>query len=126
MQGFEPVTISWQGKSYTVPAERQLMLIARIEDALSGETGEQATTILFRKEGPPHSRLAAAFGAALRFAGGDASDDAIYLSIHEDIAAAAPDRVAEKINLMVLMLLSIISPPIAAKFKQADAPAKNP
>jgi len=54
MHGFEDVTLHWHGQAYTIPANRQMMLIAKIEDALSGDTGQQATSILFRKEGPPH------------------------------------------------------------------------
>lgn len=126
MKGFEDVTLTWAGKSYTVPAEKQLGLIARIEDALSGESGEQAISILWRKEGPPHSRMASAFGAALRYAGATVTDEEVYLSIHQDIASQAPEQVAVKVNTMILALLSIISPPMAMTIKEATNPAKNP
>lgn len=111
MQGFEDVTLSWRGESYTVPANNQMMLIAKIEDALSGESGQQALTILFRKEGPPHSRLAAAFGAALRHAGARVTDEEIYLSIQDDIAAKGKAEKTIAIQSCILALLSVISPP---------------
>jgi hypothetical protein len=127
MQGFEPVTLSWKGESWTVPAERQLRLIAAIEDALAGEDGDQATAVLFRKGGPPHSRMAGAFGAALRHAGAKVTDEEVYLSIHEDIASGSKEEVASKVNMMILGLLSIISPPTArALLGKPGAEAKNP
>jgi hypothetical protein len=116
MKGFEPVTFTWKGESYTVPAEGQLMLIARIEDALSFGTGEAAIVVLTRNGGPSHARLAAAFGAALRHAGADVSDDEVYLSLMEDFASGKAD-VASKVQGAVLALLSIVAPPIAAHIR---------
>ena len=126
MHGFEPVTLTWQEQSWTVPANKQMGLIARIEDALSGDSGEQAVTILWRKEGPPHSRMAAAFGAALRYAGASVTDEEIYLSIHRDIATGSATQTAAKVNMMILALLSIISPPMAQKISEKEAAPKNP
>lgn len=117
MHGFDDVTLSWADKSYTVPANQQLMLIAKIEDALAGDTGEQAIALLMRKNGPPHSRMAAAFGAALRYAGAGVTDEDVYLSIHQDIASGSKMQVATKVNMMILALLSIISPPVAAAIR---------
>ena len=111
MHGFEDVTLSWGGKDFVVPASRQLMLIAKIEDALGGDTGEQAVAVLFRKNGPPHSRLAMAYGAAMRYAGASVTDDQVYLTIHEDIANKSAAAVQGTIQTMLAGLLAIISPP---------------
>lgn len=113
MRGFEDVTLSWRGVDYTVPANRQMMLIATIEDALSGDSGKQALTILFRREGPPYSKLAAAFGAALRHAGANVSDEEVYLSIMEDMANRSKAEVTAMVQETVIALLSIIAPPAA-------------
>jgi len=122
MHGFEDVTLSWQGAQYVVPANRQLMLIAKIEDALSAEGTEQAISVLFRREGPPHSRLAGAFGAALRFAGAKVTDEDIYLAIQSDIAQKSPADVALALQVMVFSVISIISPPAARMISgEADA-----
>lgn len=112
MKGFEPVTLEWAGTKYTVPAEGQLMLIAKIEDALSGASGQPAIVTLTRSGGPSYSKLAQAFGAALRHAGADVSDDEVYLSIMEDFAAQNAD-VAVKVQAAILALLAIIAPPVA-------------
>lgn len=111
MRGFDDVTLAWQGVEYTVPANAQMMLIAKIEDALSGDTGQQALSVLFRREGPPYSRLAAAFGAALRHAGARVTDAEIYLSIQSDLVNKTNSQKTEAIQSCIMALLSIISPP---------------
>ena len=124
MNGFEPVTLSWKDEDFTVPARSQLMLIAKIEDALAGDTGDVAIDILFRRKGPPHSRLAAAYGAALRYAGAKVTDEEVYLSIHEDIASASRAQVAAKIQAMIVGLLAVISPPVTRAIAVGPAEKK--
>lgn len=129
MHGFEPVTLTWRGQNFTVPANQQLMLIAKIEDALAGENGDQAMGVLFRRQGPPHTRLAQAFGAALRYAGAKVTDDEVYLSIHTDIASQTSKQVAASMQGMLMALLAIISPPsVRAMTEKTDEEptAKNP
>ena len=127
MHGFDDVTLSWRGRDYTVPANRQLMLIAKLEDALAPDGG-QAIATPFRPGGPKHTTLAQAFGAALRYAGAQVTDDEVYLSIHEDIAAKSEQAVAITIQSMILSLLAIISPPTARALAGSakEDPAKNP
>lgn len=114
MSGFEDVTLAWRGQSYVVPANRQMRLIAKIEAALSGETGRQALSILFQREGPPYSALAEAFGAALRHAGASVTDEEIYLSIQADLTTKSRSEKTAMIQGAIISLLSIISPPAAA------------
>lgn len=114
MHGFEDVTLTWQGNALIVPANRLLMLIAKIEDALAGPDGDQAIAVLFRRNGPPHTRLAAAYGAALRYAGHVVTDEEVYLSIHVDIATMTKGQVAASMQERIMALLSIISPPVVA------------
>lgn len=119
MKGFEPVTLTWRGASYEVPAERQLMLVAQIEDVLRGNTGRSALDILMQKGGPGIARMSQAFGAALRFAGSDVSDEEIYLSIHKDLA----EQNVESLLAMqgaTLALIGIISPPVAMALRGED------
>jgi hypothetical protein len=127
MKGFEDVTLTWQGQHYTVPANRQLMMIAKLEAALAPDDG-QAVAVLFRSGGPHHSTLAQAFGAALRYAGADVSDDDIYLTIHEDIAEKSARQVEITIQNMIMALLAIISPPTARKLADSlkEPDPKNP
>ena len=111
MQGFEDVTISWKGKAYTIPAAKQLMLVCKIEDALTQGSGGSAVVALTQNGGPSHARLAMAFGAALRHAGADVSDDEVYLSIMSDFADGNAE-VAGVVQGAVLALLAIVAPPV--------------
>lgn len=111
MQGFEDVTISWDGEDYVIPANRQLMLIAKMEDALAGGTGQQAISVLLRPEGPPYARVAMAFGAALRFGGAVVTDDEIYLKMMDDLAHDKAEAVIA-VQGAIMALLSIVSPPM--------------
>lgn len=123
MQGFEEVTLTWKGEQYVVPAERQLMLVAKIEDALETASGEPAIVTLTKAGGPSQARLSSAFGAALRYAGADVSDEEIYLSIMADFAEQNAD-VAVKVQSAVLALISIIAPPLGAALR-GDSPKKK-
>lgn len=120
MQGFEPVTLSWKGESFTVPADKQMMLIAEIEEALAGPKGEAPLAVLFRKTGVPPTRLANALAAALRYAGAKVTPEEVYLSVQEDIANSTRDQIAQKQWATLVSILSIISPPMAAKITGKD------
>ena len=124
MQGFEPVTLSWKGQEYVVPAEGQLMLIARIEAALREATGKPAMQALLQRGGPDYAALAMAFGSALRHAGAAVTDDEIYLSIQSDFAESRADTAAA-VQGCIVALLSIISPPMGAAMKGGDSPKKQ-
>ena len=112
---FEPVTLQWKGEAFTVPADRQMVLIAKIEAALSGDSGRQPLGILMQIDGPSYAELARAFGAALRHAGAEVSDSEVYLSIQEDLAALKPNDVTAKIQTAVVSIITIMSPPLAHK-----------
>jgi len=125
MKGFEPVTLAWKGNEHTVPADQQMRLIAEIEDALADRDGTPAVLGLTKRGGPSYSRLAAAYGAALRYAGAHVSDAEIYLSITEDLAKGDA-RAAVILQDAVLGLLAIIAPPIHRQLVGGgDAPGKD-
>lgn len=129
MKGFEDVTIGWDGKEYVIPANKQLMLIAKLEATLGGETGRQAVEVLTQPSGPSYAVLAMSYGAALRYAGANVSDDEIYLSIHEGFASG-DTGMATFIQGAILALLSIISPPLGRALMDDEtdkpvAPAKK-
>ncbi|MCP5073123.1 MAG: hypothetical protein GY947_07490 [Rhodobacteraceae bacterium] len=113
MDGFKDVTLTWGEDEFVVPADQQMMLIARIEDAIQGQTGIPAVQTLLNGT-PPLSRLAAAYGGALRHAGAKVSDADVYLTIQEDLSVG-DHASAQKLQLMILGLLKIMSPPLAEK-----------
>lgn len=124
MKGFEPVTLHWGEKSFTVKAEDQLRLIAEIEDALADKSGAPAVSVLMRDGGPSFSRLSCAYGAALRCAGAVVTDDEIYLTISEGLAEGDPS-LAIKLQDLVLGLLSIIAPPVYRRVAGDGEPGKS-
>lgn len=125
MQGFEEVTLSWAGEDYTVPADRQMMLVAIVEHhiSLNPVTGENEPplAVLFRRGGVPFTRLAFALGAALRYAGAKVTDDEIYLSIQDDLANKEGRDKARASHDIIIAILSIISPP-ASRMLAGDEP----
>ena len=125
MHGFDDVTLGWKGEEYTVPANQMLMLVCKIEDALAGDTGEQALTVLMRRQGPPHARLAQAYGAALRFAGAKVSDDDVYLSMQSELSQGSAEGVAS-IQAAVINLIAIISPPLGSVLLAAGEKKSDP
>ncbi len=124
MHGFEDVTFEWDGEKYTVPANKQLMLVAKIESALVGDTGRQAIDLLLQPNGPPHAHLAAAFEAALRYAGAQIEDGEVYLAIMNDFADGSSDAVT-KIAVATLTLLSVVAPPIGRAMRDDKKPKKK-
>lgn len=125
MKGFEPVTLHWRGEAYTVPADRQLRMIAEIEDSISNSKGIPAILLLLERR-VDMARLAMAYGVALRYAGANVTDEEIHLSITADIADGSA-AAAIKMEMAVLGLLDIIAPPVAkAVTKDTDFDMEKP
>ena len=79
MSRFQDVALHWQGEAYTVPRDRLMGLIADVEWALAGgRPNVNPLAVLYNPSGPHPSRLAAAMGAALRYAGANVDDLSIY------------------------------------------------
>lgn len=109
MHGFEPVTLTWKGEEYVVPADKQLLLIAKIEDALGGEQGENPVFALTRSGGPKLSSLSVAYAAALRYAGAEVSAAEVYNAIDQEMFSGELDAVSVA-QEKCLELLAIVSP----------------
>ena len=124
MQGFQDTIITWKGEDFTIPAKGILTLIANLEGILSGASGEQAINVLLRPGGPSHTTLSFAFGAVLRHAGCDVSDEEIYLSIQRDLADASHDTMAT-VTGAIIALLSVMSPPLAQNVVGDDTGKKT-
>lgn len=124
MKGFDDVTLGWKSEEKVVPASQQLGLIMRIEDALAGASGDQALAVLLSPKGPPYARLAAAYGAALRYAGFNVADDEVYLSITRGLAGQDIDDLSY-IQSMVINLISIVSPPHAMALLEGENTGKK-
>lgn len=102
---FNPVVLKWYGAAYTIPANRVLMAIATVENILTLDELHKFVD----KSTVPLARIAQAYGALLRFAGGSATDDDVYAGMfggeNADPAAVVtallgmmlpPDRIVQK------------------------------
>lgn len=122
MHGFQQVELSWRDQKFVVQPDRVLELVASIEDVLCRGGENSATMALLRPGGPPHVQLCRAYGAALRYAGAQVTDDEIYLTIQSDFANESVDA-ATVINNAIFNLLAVVSPPVAMRISAVDEPA---
>lgn len=110
---FDPVTLAWGGKEYSIPADKMMRVIAVIEDVVTLAELKR----YHDKGGAPLAKLSEAFAAALSFAGATGvTADEVYLAMfgtEEDQAQAAT---------AVVGLLQIMAPPGSAS-GNAQAPA---
>lgn len=113
IKAFEPVTLSWAGTDYLVPADDVLLMVAKVEMELKRATGKNAVAALLDQEGggPSFAALSMAFGAALKHAGADVTAAEVYLTMQDDMASNQTDAI-ELTQQTIIALLSIVSPPI--------------
>ena len=65
MGAFDDVTLNWGGRDYTIPANRMMGAIARIEDVVT----LVELNAYFGRDAVPLGKISMAFGAVLRYAG---------------------------------------------------------
>lgn len=85
---FKPVTFSWLGQEYTVPADRVLYCIAEVEGVLT--LGDLAS--MQSRSRLSLAKLAIAYGIALRFAGVQVKDEEVYAGMFKDAGAELQRR----------------------------------
>lgn len=111
---FQDIELEWQGRTLRISAKRVMGLLHRIEDVITlKELSEAAAT----RGTVSLSRLASAYGAALRYAGATLVED-------EDVYAALFDSDQGKAAAMqeaIMTLLMMMVPPTATK----EAPGKS-
>lgn len=96
---FEPIHMEWNGEKFTIPANRVLGAIARIEEhvtlnELRTDAGGRGTVRMVV--------LSRAYASVLRYAGAAVADEEVYESIFEKTGGA---RMLEAIQgLMMLMI----------------------
>jgi len=77
MSGFDKVELKWKGQSFVIEPRNVLQLIARVEEVI---TVDELVKYAARQTAPM-AKLSMAYGAALRYAGAQVSDDDIFESI---------------------------------------------
>jgi hypothetical protein len=107
---FQQMTLSWNGRDHTVPADRMLGAIAVIEDIVT------FPELIIMMNGKPNmSRLARAYGALLRYAGAWVGDEEVYDGLFK------PGEAQKQIAAAINTLLAMMTPPSAI----AEAPSSG-
>jgi hypothetical protein len=92
---FKPITLTFKGQDYEVPANKVLGLIAEIEEHVNVVQLNDPTSLKY-------SSLARAYAAAIWYAGGRADPDEVYAMLFEHGGATSVRNViADLITLMV-------------------------
>lgn len=101
MSIFQAVSVSWQGQTFTVPANRVLGAIASVEGVITLHELQA-----FAQRGTaPTALIAQAFGALLRYAGANCTDEEVYAGMFTSGNTAS---VLES----VMTLLRLMVPPV--------------
>lgn len=95
---FNDITIEWGGVTHTIPANKVLMGIARVEEIIT-----IAEIMRYGKVGAvPLARLAQAYAVLLRYAGFEVTDDAVYLTFVTSGKAMTVSQAL--VGIMILMV----------------------
>lgn len=77
MRKFADQRIEWKGKGYTIPANRIMPLLARVEGII---TFTEMVEYSVRKT-VPHAKIAMAYTEVLRYCGIEVEDQDVYLAM---------------------------------------------
>jgi len=109
---FRDLELEWQGVVYSIPANRIMGAIARIEEVVTLPELQAYA----QRGTAPVAKLSMAFGSVLRYAGADISDDEVY-------AAALAENAEESGGVLtaVMNVMQIMIPPDVLKNQSATA-----
>lgn len=91
MKGFDPISLPWNGQAYSVPADRQMELIMRVEDGLIAGKDRQAFQVLVMRSGPPVSLIGKVYADALIYAGAAVTHVEVVRALQASIRSGKGD-----------------------------------
>lgn len=112
---FEPITLNWEGTDHTIPSDKIMGLIMRIERVVTLKE-------LLEASGSGHmpmARISSAYGEALRYAGASVTDEQVYAGMFAKASALTAMQTA------IVTLLGMMVPPSAIKEGVAAANPGN-
>lgn len=118
---FEPVTLTWDGRDYTIAADQVMRCIAAVEEVITlGELNE------FSIKGQcPLARVAQAFGVVLRFAGCQVRDDVVYAGMFSKGGGNAARDAVQTLLLMMVPPSTYRGVPTSKKGAPASAASSS-
>jgi hypothetical protein len=109
---FDDVRLEWCGRQLVIPANKVLGAIARVEEVVT----LQELIDHGGRGSVPVAKVSMAYGAVLRYAGAEVSDEDVYAGMFGEGAA----QVAESVAALLMLL---VPPGVGDKAK--DAPPGN-
>ena len=94
MSCFDDVTISYDGAEYTVPSNRVMGLIETIENHITLDE-------LLSGEGIQRAKMAKAYAAAIKYAGGKITQEEVYQTFFKDGLAAVQESIVALLAMMI-------------------------
>lgn len=113
---FEDVIIKWDGEERTIPHNKVMLLIARVEHVIT----LQEISDYMSREVAPLGRLSLAYAEVLKYAGFSVSGDEVYSKLLQ-----AGDKADIGISV-ITSLLQMMVPPAALDIKQPVASGGKP
>ena len=95
---FNPIGLSWEGKDFTIPAERVLGAIAEVEEVV---VFPDLVAMISGK--PNMSKISRAYGALLRYAGAQLTDDQVYAGMFRE--GETHTQVLTALNALVMLMM---------------------
>lgn len=127
---FAPIEIKWNGESFSVPSNRVMMAIATVEEVVT-----MFELIEWRIKGRPSlSRMSMAYGALLRFAGCQITDEEVFSACFEKMSEGDGDVMLTLYALLNYMIPQGKEPPkgnlekvsqTTAESRDTDSPKKR-
>lgn len=94
---FEPITLTWDGREFVIPADGVMRAIAIVEEHITlGELGQAGDGVRV-----PLGKISMAFGALLRHAGARVSDAQVYEKVFSDADGSAAAACMALMSLMM-------------------------
>jgi hypothetical protein len=114
MSVFQDIELGWNGKQFTIPANRVMGAIARIEEVVTLVELQRCN----EANKAPIAKLCMAFGAVLRYAGCMVDDDEVYAGLFED---GKTGNVMESLTVILAMM---VPPETLASVQEQPKPGK--
>jgi len=112
---FEDMKLGWNGADYVIPADRVLGAVAVIEEHMTFPEMME----LVRHGKPSLVGLSRTWGAVLRYAGAEVTDDEVYVGMFT--GPTVSQRVIEAVNTLLLIMM----PPTAIAAANAERAASG-
>jgi hypothetical protein len=104
MSSFDDINLEWEGKPFIIKSNRVLGAIARIEDVITLSELQR----FGMRGGSPLAKIAMAYGAVLRYAGAQVTDEEVYRGLFSQGKKTS----AETVMLSIHSLVSMMIPPM--------------